>query len=74
MLQSSVGFGTVLYLVRTKNMQRVRDTFLQGLKKQNKTKNKQISTYTGSQYGLSTRDGSLIIEGSPALVSQEGAT
>ena len=48
-----------------KNIKQVRDTFLQGLKKQ-------ISTYRASQYGLGIWEGSLIIEGVPPLVSQEG--
>ena len=33
---------------------------------------KQISTYTASQYGLDTWEGSLIVKRVPAFVSQEG--
>ena len=57
-------FSTVLRLVRTKNVQQVRETFLQGFKKQ-------TSTYTAGQHGLGTREGRLIIKGGPALASQE---
>ena len=66
LLQRSMVFSTVLYLVRTKNIKQVRDTFLQSFKK------KQISTYTVSLYGPGTWEGSLIIEGVLALVSQKG--
>ena len=33
LLQRILVFSTVLYLVRTKNIKQIRDTFLQGLKK-----------------------------------------
>ena len=48
-----------------KTNKQVRDTFLQGLKKQ-------TSTYWASQYVLGIWEGSLIIEGKSPLVSQEG--
>ena len=57
--------GEAWFPLRTKNIKRVRDTFLEGFKK------KQVSTYTGSLYGLGTWEGNLIMEGVPALAFQE---
>ena len=67
-------FLAVLYLVRTKNIKQVRDTFLQGFKNKKKQKQKNRTdqyVHTASQYGLGTWKGSLIIEGVLALASQE---
>lgn len=36
LLQRILVFSTVLYLVRTKNIKQIRDTFLQGFKKKKK--------------------------------------
>ena len=58
-------FSTVLYLVRTKNIKQVRDTFLQGFKKKN-------SPASTQQVSVALTPGKgVIIEGGPALVSQE---
>lgn len=65
LLRRSMVFSTALHLVRTKNIKQGRDTFLQGVQKIDQQ-------YTASQYGLGTWGGSLIVEGGPALVSQEG--
>ena len=46
LLQRRMVLSTVLYLVRTKNMKQVRDTFLQGFK--NKQIKNQTSMYTES--------------------------
>ena len=58
--------GEAWFRLRTKNIKRVRNTFLEGFKK------KQASTYTASHYGLGTWEGNLIMEGVPALAFQEG--
>ena len=66
LLQRSMVFSTVLFLVTTKTTKQVRYTFLQDLNKQ------KISTCTVSQYGLDTWEGNLFIEEVPTLVSWEG--
>ena len=57
-------FSTVLYLVRTKNIKQVRDTFPQGFKKKN-------SPASTQQVSVALAPGKGVIEGGPALVSQE---
>ena len=69
LLQRSMVFSTVLYLFRTKNIKQVSDRFLQGFKK--KKEKQQISMYIASQHGLGPWEGTLIIEGVPALASRE---
>lgn len=53
LFQRRMVFSTVLERVRTKTIKQVKDTFLQGLKKQ-------TGMSTASQYGLGTWEGSLI--------------
>ena len=66
LLPRSMVFSTVLCLFGTKNIKQVMGTFLQVFEK------KLISTYTVSQHGLGSWEGSLIIKGGLALASQEG--
>ena len=70
LLQRSRVFSTVLHLIRTNYIKQVRLTFLQGLKK--KKKNRPPCTQRVSTYDFATWEGSLTIEGGPALASQEG--
>ena len=53
LIWKSTVFSTVLYLVTTKNIKQIRDTFLQGFKTQ-------VSMSTVSQYGLGTWERNLI--------------
>ena len=66
LLRSKV-FSTVLYLVRTKNVNKSGIHSFKVSKKKN-----WIKMHTESQYSLGTWEGSLIIKRVPALTSQEG--